>query len=282
MPTVRQLLEEAVAKLRAAGVETPILDAEVMMSGALACSRTEIITHDDIQPDDYVVDRFRGWTERRSGREPLAYILGEREFYGLCFEVTPAVLIPRQETEFLVETAVDILRERPDATAADIGLGSGCVAIAIAHSVSDAMVYGTEQSRDALEVARSNAVRLGVGDRTRFVQGDLFGPLMGFEFDVIVSNPPYIPSADIDQLQPEVRLYEPRQALDGGPDGLDVIRRLAYEAMPYLKYGGTLAVEVGIGEAVAVECLFRTQGFQEVRSVKDYLGIERVVMGEKR
>lgn len=282
MPTVRQLLQEAAEQLRAAGVETPILDAEVMMSRALACSRTEIITRDHIEPPQYAVDRLCDWTDRRSKREPLPYIIGEREFYGLSFEVTPAVLIPRQETEFLVEAALSFLPYRPSPAVADIGLGSGCVAIAIAKSAPGVIAYGTEASSDALAVACRNAERLGVLDQIRFAHGDLFGPLQGIEFDMIVSNPPYIPSADIDELQPEVRLYEPREALDGGPDGLDVIRRLASESMPYLKCGGALAVEIGIGESVAVECLFRSAGFQEVRSIKDYSHIERVVIGERR
>jgi release factor glutamine methyltransferase len=282
MLTVRQLLEEAVAGLRAVGVETPILDAELMMSGALACSRTEIITHSDMQPPQHIVDRFHDWVGRRSKREPLPYILGEREFYGFSFEVTPAVLIPRQETEFLVEAAVSFLPNRPSPAVADIGLGSGCVAIAIAKSVPGVIAYGTESSPDALAVACRNAERLGVLDQVRFAHGDLFGPLESLEFDMIVSNPPYIPSADIDDLQIEVRLYEPREALDGGLDGLDVIRRLTSEAMPYLKYGGALAVEIGIGESVAVECLFRSAGFEEVHTIKDYSGIERVVIGERR
>jgi release factor glutamine methyltransferase len=282
MLTVRQLLEQAVAKLRAAGVETPILDAELMMSRALACSRTEVITHEEVQPPQYAVDRFSDWTDRRSKREPLPYILGEREFYGLSFEVTPSVLIPRQETEFLVEAAVSFLTNRPSPTVADIGLGSGCVAIAIAKSIPGVIAYGTESSPDALVVACRNVERLGVMDQVRFAHGDLFSPLESLEFDMIVSNPPYIPSADIDELQPEVRLYEPREALDGGRDGLDVIRRLTLEAMPYLKNGGALAVEIGIGESVAVECLFRSAGLEEVRSIKDYSHIERVVIGERR
>lgn len=282
MPTVRQLLHEAVTELRASGVETPILDAEVMMSRALGCSRTAIIVHEEIQPPAPSIEQFHDWVERRSMREPLPYILGDREFYGLCFEVTPSVLIPRQETEFLVDAAVSFLRDRPAPVVADIGLGSGCIAVAIAKSVPDATVFGTEASPDALDVARRNAERLGVCEQTRFAHGDLFDPLAGLEFDMIVSNPPYIPSSDIAGLQPEVLRYEPHQALDGGADGLDVYRRLVPEAAKYLKYDGALAVEVGIGESSAVECLFRSHGYQNVRAIKDYSDIERVVIGERR
>lgn len=279
MPTVRQLLQEALTKLCLAGVETPILDAEVMMANALGCSRTDIMAHGEAEPSRESAQKFQQWTDRRSRREPLAYILGSREFYSNTFEVTPAVLIPRQETEFLVEAAIAALQDKPSPSAADIGLGSGCVAISIAKAVPDSIVYGTESSPDALAIARRNAEHLGVQDRSRFMEGDLFEPLAGLRFDIIVSNPPYIPSVDIDSLQPEVVEYEPHQALDGGRDGLDIVRRLVSDSTGYLNYEGTLAIEIGVGEAATVECMFRSNGFQDVRSIKDYSGIERVVIG---
>lgn len=281
MPTARQLLEEAVIKLRDAGVETPILDAEVMLAHVLDRSRTELLTHPELQPSPEALAQFQQFVARRSLREPLSYITGEREFYGLTFEVTPAVLIPRQETEILVEAALSVLRQSESPMVADIGLGSGCVAIAVAVSLSGALVYGSESSTEALEVARRNAERLGVTDRVRLLQGDLLSPLVGMRFDMILSNPPYIPSGELECLQPEVSRYEPRAALDGGPDGLDVHRRLAAESRAYLEPGGSIAVEVGVGQSRIVEALLQENGFANVRFVEDYAGIERVVIGER-
>lgn len=281
MPTVRQLLEEAVTKLRDAGVETPILDAEVMLAHVLDRSRTDLLTHPELQPAPEAVAQSQQWIARRSLREPLSYITGEREFYGLTFEVTPAVLIPRQETEILVEAALSVLQKLETPMVADIGLGSGCVAVAIAVSLPTALIYGTESSPEALAVARRNAERLGVADRVRFLEGDLLSPVSRMRFDMIVSNPPYIPSGEFECLQPEVSKYEPREALHGGPDGLDVHRRLAAESPAYLKPGGSIAVEVGVGQSRTVEAMLQENGFGNVRFVQDYAGIERVVIGER-
>ena len=279
--TVRELLLRAVDELRAAGVDTPVLDAEIMLSRTLGRSRTELLAHPEAVPPQEVVERFSGWVSRRSRREPLAYIIGEREFYGICFEVSPAVLIPRPETEILVETAIGLIKDVPAPRIADIGLGSGAVAVSIAKAAPDAVIYGTESSVDALEIARRNAQRADAHNRTHFLQGDLLEPLAGMTFHLIVSNPPYIPSDEIESLQPEIAKYEPSQALDGGPDGLECHRRLAGSASAYLEDKGVLAVEVGAGQADAVEGLFRAAGLRGVRSVRDYSGIERVVLGER-
>jgi len=279
--TVQQLLRRAVEELRMAGVDTPALDAEVMLSRALGRSRTDLLAHPEITPPQELIERFSDWVSRRSRREPLAYIVGEREFYGICFEVSPAVLVPRQETEILVEAGIGLVKDLPAPVVADVGLGSGAVGISIAMAAPDAVVYGTEPSAAALEIACRNARRAGVEGRARFLQGDLLGPLAGMTFDLIVSNPPYIPSGEVDSLQPEIARYEPRQALDGGPDGLDYHRRLVEDAFGFLRDRGVLAVEVGAGQADAVKALFRAARFRDVRSVRDYGGIERVVLGEK-
>jgi len=262
-------------------VDTPILDAEVLLSHAWGRSRTELLTHPEVIPPREVAGRFSGWMSRRFRREPLAYIIGDREFYGVSFEVSPAVLIPRPETETLVEAAIGLIRDASAPMVADIGVGSGAVAISIAKAVPAALIYGTESSADALEIGCRNAQRAGVQDRVHSLQGDLFGPLAGMTFRLIVSNPPYIPSDEIESLQLEIAKYEPRQALDGGPDGLDYHRRLAGDAFAYLKENGVLAVEVGAGQADAVKALFRAAGLRDVRSVRDYGGVERVVLGEK-
>ncbi len=280
MPTVRQLLEEAVASLRDKGVDSPLLDAELLMCHALGCSRTELVARIDAQISPVAATEFAGYVGRRTKREPLAYITGYREFYGLPFRVTPATLIPRQESEFLVDAAVSLLKDHANPLMADVGVGSGCIGISIAIALPSAQLYGTDISRDALGVARSNAVSLGVGGRTRFVQGDLLGPLAGLAFDIIISNPPYIPSGDMNGLEPEVAEFEPRLALDGGYDGLDLYRRLAESAAGCLEIGGTLAVEMGIDQSSAVQHIFRLNGFSNVRVIQDYSGIERVAIGE--
>lgn len=276
--TVMHLLSDASTKFREAGIETPILDAELLLSRATGLSRTRLMMSPQFVPPTAETEQYLEYIRRRAGREPLAYIVGEREFYGLSFQVSSSVLIPRQETEILVEAAIKALAGIPKPVIVDVGLGSGAIAVAIAKSVPDATVFGTESSIDALEIARHNAERNGVSRQMRFVDGDLLEPLKEMSFDLIVSNPPYIPSGDIDGLQPEVSQFEPRQALDGGPDGLDVYRRLAADAPPLLQRGGMLIVEIGIGESDAVVALFEKQGLTGIRVVRDYSGLPRVVV----
>lgn len=279
--TLQQLLHDAVTKLSEAEIDTPTLNAEVMLSRAMKCSRTDLLVHQILQVPYNSKKKFEKWVYRRSKREPLAYIIGEREFYSINFEVTPDVLIPRQETEILVEVAIQYLKILCNPIIADIGVGSGAIAVSVAKNVPDCIVYGTDISDEALDVSRRNADSAGVGGRVHLSKGDLFEPLAGMIMDMIVSNPPYIPSDDIDKLQPEISKYEPRQALDGGPDGLDQIRRLAAGASTYLKKNGIIAVEVGAGQSDSVIAMFEEKGFRNVRSEKDYSGIERVVLGEK-
>lgn len=278
--TVGWLLQSAAETLATAGVDTPILDAEVILSRAIGCSRVDLLSHPGLVPSDKAIEKFMQGVDRRTEREPLAYIIGEREFYGICFEVDRSVLVPRPETEVLVDTAIQFLRNLRCPAVADIGVGSGAVAVSIAKNVPDAVVYGTDLSASALEVARRNAELAGVQERMHFLEGDLYAPLDDMSFDLIVSNPPYIPTGEIDSLEPEIAKYEPREALDGGPDGMDCHRRLTSAAPEYLKCGGALALEVGAGQSSAVGELFRANGFKDVRAVPDYGGIERVVFGE--
>lgn len=280
-PSVQKLLRDSANRLRDAGIDTPIMDAELLLVHAAGLSRTRLMTHPEFVPPADDIRLFLEHVERRAGREPLAYITGEREFCGLTFEVTPDVLIPRQETEILVETVVEWLAEVENPLVADIGLGSGAIAVAIAKMVPSSIVFGTDISASALETAIRNASRNGVRSQVRFVDGDLLQPLHGVTFDLIVSNPPYIPSSDIEELQPEVAEFEPRGALDGGPDGLAVYRRLALDAPSFLREGGMLAVEIGIGEADGVSELFQAQGFLNIAVVPDYAGISRVVTATK-
>ena len=214
---------------------------------------------------------------RRARREPLQYILGTQEFMGLEFETTTAALIPRHDTETLVEEAVK--RGEGAKKVLDIGVGSGCIAVALAKKLPGAKVFGVEQSAAALELATRNAAKHEAV--VTMVNGSMFEPFSGERFDLIVSNPPYIPTAEIAALQPEVRDYEPRDALDGGADGLDFYRSIIPAAPEHLDSGGWLLFEVGIGQAEQVLELFTETGrFEELFTAKDPAGIERVVGGK--
>ena len=221
---------------------------------------------------------YREYVLRRSRREPLAYILGEREFMGLTFEVNADVLIPEQDTENLIE---EIMRELHDSDRIlDLCTGSGCILLSLLHYSNGTSGVGTDLSGKALAVAGRNAERLGLADRTELRCGDLFEPLSPDErFDIIVSNPPYIKSGVIEELAPEVRGHEPRMALDGGEDGLSFYRRIIPEAVRHLVTGGMLFLEIGYDQADAVKSLMNNAGYYDVRSIKDYGGNDRVVCG---
>lgn len=275
--SVEELLKNAIGELQAAGVDTPVLDAEILASRATGLSRTTLLAHPEFVPSAEAARLFVGWVERRRNREPLAYILGEREFYGITFEVNESVLIPRQETETLVDVGLRALSGVSHPRVADIGVGSGAVAVAIAANKPDAEVFCTDVSQEAVEVAGRNSRRTGVGDRVHVLCGHLFQPLSGMMFHLVVSNPPYIPTDQIPSLQPEVARYEPREALDGGPDGLKWYGHIAADVGKYLFPGGVVAVEVGSGQADAVEQIFRDHGLLEIRSTCDLSGSRRVV-----
>jgi release factor glutamine methyltransferase len=274
-----ELLEWAVTELKAAGVDTPHLDARILLAEAVNLPTKDIYAHPEIIPSSEAIQQFYEWVRRRRHREPLPYIIGKKEFYGLSFEISSSVLIPRPETEVLVETSIRLLKGVPNPTIADIGVGSGAIALSLAYHLKDATIYCTEKSADALKIARRNAARLNVGHKVHFLEGDLLKPLTGKTFDLIVSNPPYIPTTEIDTLQPEITKYEPRQALDGGPDGLLYYRIIVPQSPNYLKNGGWLAVEVGAGQATEVVSLFQIEGFKDIHTVADLAGIERVVVG---
>lgn len=258
------------------GVENARLEAEWLLCEALALDRVGLYLNFDKPLTDAELGSFRAMVSRRAKREPLQYILGSQEFHGLDFVVTPDVLIPRHDTEVLVNEALK--RAPVDATILDIGLGSGCIAIALATALPGATVCGVEQSPAALAVARDNAARLGVS--LEIVDGSLFEPLQGRRFDLIVSNPPYIPTADLATLEPEVREHEPLGALDGGADGLAFYRAIIPSSRNHLKPGGWLLVEIGIDQGPAVRELFARSGFTEIFTATDPGDIERVVGGQ--
>ena len=274
--TVRRVLDWTRGYLAEKGIENARLETEWLLAAALGLDRVGIYVNFDKPLNQDELSAVRGLVARRAKREPLQYILGTQEFCGLDFQVTPAVLIPRHDTEVIVEAA---LQRAPAArTILDIGVGSGCIAVALAKMLPDAQIFGGDRSPEALALAQRNAERHSV--RVTLCEGSLFEPFAGQRFDLIVSNPPYIPTADLEALQPEVREFEPRAALDGGADGLDFYRLITSAAREHLTSGGCLLFEVGIDQAEAVLGLLSQAGFGDCFTAKDPNGIERVVGGK--
>jgi len=280
--TIGTLVRWATDDFRTRGIESPRLDAELIVGHALSLSRTQVIMHLDRPLEETELAALRALVKRRRAREPMAYLKGEREFYGRMFAVDKRVLVPRPDTEVLIDVALRRTADRAlSCRTLDLCTGSGCVALTLAKERPTAHVFATDISEEALAVASDNRARLGAY-RVAFATGDLFGAVPAEKtFDLIVSNPPYIPSADIEGLMPDVRDFEPRLALDGGDDGLDLIRRIVAESPKYLANDGILALELGAGEAPDVRELFLAQGFQDVEVAKDIARIERVVSGRR-
>ncbi len=276
---ISEWLAHAASQLTASGCPDPQIDARWMAEDTLGMSRTELKFESDraVPPD--VLPRLEDMLARRCAGEPVQYILGSADFMGLKFEVSPGVLIPRQDTETLVEAALIALQgagERPDVL--DLCTGSGCIGLSLASLVPHARVTLSDASREALEIAKKNMHALGVKADLR--HGDLFAAVGRARFDLIASNPPYIPRGELAELQKEVQ-YEPRLALDGGPDGLDFYRRIAEEAGAHLNPGGSIYLEVGIGQAPAVlELLKAHLPCLEAGTIRDLNGIERVVFAK--
>lgn len=274
--TVLKILTWTKEYLAGKGVDNARLEAEWLLCEALSLDRVGLYLNFDKPLQETELSAYRTMVARRAKREPLQHILGNQEFMGLEFKTTAAALIPRHDTEVLVSEALRVL---PSARSVlDIGSGSGCVAIAIAKNLPAAAVVSVDVCPEALELARRNAEQNGVA--VDFRQGSLFEAVQGEQFDIIVSNPPYIPAAHIATLQPEVRDYEPRKALDGGSDGLDFYRLIIPAAPGHLNSRGWLLLEVGAGQSCAVTEMFAKNGFSAIFSAKDPGGIDRVVAGQ--
>jgi release factor glutamine methyltransferase len=285
--TVRMAMIGAGRFLGAAGIENPRLDAELLLRHVLGINQAEFYLRvdDAIGPD--AERRIWRLVQRRARREPLAYITGQKEFWSLDFTVTPDVLIPRPETELLVEAALERTRSmlRSPVKLLDIGTGSGAIAVCLAKELREAQISAVDISSAALQVARENAERHRVADRIRFVEGDVFAPLAEKRenFDLILANPPYIRSGDLAELTPEVREWEPITALDGGADGLDFYRRIVSECGGYLAGEGRLLFEIGESMAQAVgQMIARAGGFEAALVLRDYAGKDRVIATQKR
>jgi release factor glutamine methyltransferase len=273
--TLRDALHGAAARL--SGLATARRDAQLLLLRVLGRDRAWLFAHPDGVLSEAQARQFDEWIERRSRHEPVQYIVGETEFYGLTLKVTPDVLIPRPETEHLVEAVLRRLSPGSVARIADVGTGSGAIAIALAHALPRAEVTGLDISVAALEVARQNAVRCEVNGRIRWLKSDLLAAVRGESFDAIVSNPPYVADAEI--LEPQVRLYEPREALFAGPTGLEVYRRLIPEAGEALRPGGWLLLEIGQGQRDALRDLLAD--WDGVEFVDDVQGIPRVAIARR-
>lgn len=279
--TIGRILKWTEQYFKEKGIESPRLDAEVLLSHILGRERIYLYVHFDEPLEPAELARYREAIKQRVQRVPVAYIIGEKEFMGLTFKVTEDTLVPRPDTEILVQAAIERLRARGDAPRfADIGTGTGAICLSVLHFLPKAQADTVDISPAARAVAEENAAALDASDRVTFHTGDLLAPLAGQCYDAILSNPPYIPDGDIAALAPEVRLKEPHTALAGGKDGLDFYRRLMADAPALLKDGGFLAVEVGIHQAAPVAAL-AVPSFSRTEILKDYAGIERVVIAWK-
>lgn len=276
--TLVSLWTEVRQRLEAAGVETPVLDARILLESGAGVSRLDIVTDPRRAVSAQQVEAVRQLAQRRERREPIAYILGRKAFWSLELAVGSGVLVPRPETEFVVEAALGSVPKEAPARVIDLGVGSGAILLAILSERPNATGVGVDVSGDALAIAAANARALGLHDRIRFHEGHWWRGVEG-RFDVVVSNPPYIPSGEVPTLSPEVARHEPLLALDGGPDGLAAYREIIAELPSRLGPNGVFALEVGRGQDVAVAALARTAGLCVDEPVTDLVGVKRVVKG---
>jgi len=274
-------LAQAATRLANQGVESPRLDAELLLAHALGLNRAAVLSRPEQRLTPKQLTHYRALVARRGDREPLAYIVGYREFFGLEFLVDNRVLIPRPETELLVEHALEIAKHRATPLKiADVGAGSGAVAVTLAVHLPGATIYALDQSADALEVVADNARRHHVTGRVHCLHSDLLSALPG-PVDLITANLPYVTSEEWPDLAPEIQFHEPRSALDGGPDGLDLIGRLLQTAHPHLCPSGAILLEIGASQGATTTTLARQNLPQaSVHLVQDYAGLDRLVIAE--
>jgi release factor glutamine methyltransferase len=285
MSTIAAILKQASEALRDAIVPNDLLDAQTLLAHALGCDRTYLIVNYNQEISEEQFENYQRLIARRAAGEPLQYITGQQEFFGLPFEVTPAVLIPRPETEILIEETIRLAQQAAlqSPVIIDVGTGSGCIAVALARELAAAQVIATDISAAALAVAARNAARNGVAERVRFIQTDLLDDVpVEPRADFILSNPPYVAAHEVPSLQREVRDWEPRLALTDNADGLSFYRRLLADAPPHLRAGGYLICEMGYTQAVAITALLAGDVWAEHYLLDDLQGIPRTLVARKR
>lgn len=277
--TYRECYEKGSRILNEAGIEESTLDARLLLEAVCGTNRNDLLVHGEQPVEPEAEEKYFGWIGKRAGRIPLQQLTGEQDFMGLTFNVNEHVLIPRQDTEILVE---EVLKELHDGMRIlDMCTGSGCILLSLLHYSNDCEGLGVDLSAEALKVAGRNVLKVLTPEKAEhahFLQSDLFEKVEG-KFEIIVSNPPYIASAEVEKLMPEVRDHEPRMALDGTEDGLHFYRRIIEEAGKHLVSSGMLFFEIGYDQGQAVSELMRTEGYCEVQVVQDYAGLDRVVLG---
>ena len=278
MENIASLLRTGEAELAAAEIPEARREAALLLAAAIGCEGTFLIAHPEYVPEAGSRARYQDFTARRAAREPFHYIVGRKEFFGLEFLVSPSVLIPRPETEMLVERGIESLRDAREPRFCEVGVGSGCISVSILVNVTDAVGVGLDISEPAIEVARQNAGLQAVEGRFDLRRSDVLAGLGRDEtFDLIVSNPPYVPAGDIEGLQAEVRDHEPHIALSGGQDGLAVVRKLIADSPKFLKPGGTLMIEFGFSQSEAVIGMFAADIWSTAVAETDLQGIPRIV-----
>jgi release factor glutamine methyltransferase len=277
LPNISEILMQATEILQAGGIAESRREAASLLSFALQKDKTFLIAHTDYELSDDEETRFRNLLVRRAAREPFQYITGEQEFYGLDFWVTPDVLIPRPETELIVENAIEILRGKQNAFFCEVGVGSGCISVSILRETKGTSAIGLDISEKALQVARRNAERHRVLERIALKTSDVFAALKDEKFDLIVSNPPYISLKDVANLQAEVRAFEPLTALTDNQDGLSIVEKIIVAAPDFLKPSGFLLMEIGFNQSNKVRGMFSPDKWRSIEFLQDLQGIPRTV-----
>ncbi len=275
---ISNLLKEGSDILKKNNIQTNQLDAEILLSKLMNKKRERLIINSDENVSNEIIKNYNTLLERRSKKEPIAYIVNHREFWSKDFYVNKHTLIPRPETELLCENVIKLFKDK-EFNFLDIGTGTGCILLSILSELKKAKGIGIDVSKKAIDVAKKNSINFNLEDRAKFIVKP-FNKIYGYKFDLIVSNPPYIKSIDIKNLKEDVRNFEPKLALDGGKEGLDVIKKVIYKSKTILKKDGLLALEIGFKQHYKVSQILKEQGFREKLLVKDYLNNIRCVFAE--
>lgn len=276
--SIAEVLRQAAAELSTADIPEPVKEARDLLALAAGREKQFVIAHPEYELSPKELESFSEFVGRRISREPFQHISRKQEFYGLEFFVSPDVLIPRPETELIVEAGIELLQDIDEPMFCEVGTGSGCITVSLLHTLTNARAVGLEISEAALRITEQNALANSVWDRLELRRSDVFEALGEAErFDLIVSNPPYVPAADIDSLQAEVREFEPHIALTDGADGLSIIERIIAAAPGHIRSGGSLLLEIGFNQGQSVQTIFRKHGWKQVELFPDLQGIPRMV-----